>query len=61
MADLPPRNVFLVGILPALLVFWIRKNVPEPAEWRQARDAAGETRVPRPVRALRTRPARRSR
>lgn len=46
MADLPPRNVFLVGILPALLVFWIRKNVPEPAEWRQARDAAGETRVP---------------
>ena len=46
MADLPPRNVFLVGILPALLVYWIRKNVPEPAEWLRARDAAGETRAP---------------
>ena len=46
MADLPPRNVFLVGILPALLVFWIRKNVPEPEEWQRARDAAGAARVP---------------
>ena len=47
MAALPPRNVFLVGILPALLVFWIRKNVPEPAEWQQARDATREADVPR--------------
>jgi MFS family permease len=39
MADLPPRTVFLVGVLPALLVFWIRRNVPEPAEWRRARGA----------------------
>ena len=46
MADLPPRNVFLVGILPALLVYWIRKNVPEPDEWQRARDAAGAARVP---------------
>jgi MFS family permease len=35
-----PRWVFLVGVLPALLVFWIRRNVPEPAEWRSARDRA---------------------
>jgi MFS family permease len=28
-----PRVVFLVGIIPALMVFWIRKSVPEPEEW----------------------------
>src|SRR3954467_1973168 len=32
-----PRYLFLVGILPALLGFWIRRAVPEPAEWHQAR------------------------
>ena len=32
------RRVFLVGILPALIVFWIRKSVPEPAEWLAAQD-----------------------
>ncbi len=37
LAAQPPRYVFLVGVLPALLVFWIRRNVPEPAEWREAR------------------------
>jgi MFS family permease len=36
------RTVFLVGILPALLVFWIRKAVPEPEEWHAAREAAGQ-------------------
>jgi MFS family permease len=30
------RYVFLVGILPALIVFWIRRAVPEPDEWHQA-------------------------
>lgn len=35
------RFVFLVGVLPALLVFWIRREVPEPDEWRQARAEAG--------------------
>src|SRR5689334_6374362 len=40
MADLPPRSVFLVGIVPALLVFWIRRSVPEPEEWVNARDQA---------------------
>ena len=37
LAAAPPRYLFLVGVLPALLVFWIRKAVPEPAEWRQAK------------------------
>lgn len=34
----PPaeRYVFLLGIVPALLVFWIRKNVPEPEAWQKA-------------------------
>jgi MFS family permease len=45
MADLPPRNVFLVGILPALLVFWIRKHVPEPLEWQRARKGASVPRL----------------
>jgi len=36
---LPPgqeRWVFLVGVVPALLVFWIRRHVPEPATWERA-------------------------
>ena len=37
MADLDPKYVFLVGILPAFLVFWIRRNVPEPEEWHAAK------------------------
>jgi MFS family permease len=32
----PERVVFLVGIVPALLVVWIRWAVPEPEEWREA-------------------------
>ncbi len=32
-----PRWLFLVGILPALLVLWIRRAVPETAEWSSAR------------------------
>jgi MFS family permease len=35
-----PRWIFVVGILPAFLVFWIRKAVPEPEEWHAARRAA---------------------
>jgi MFS family permease len=31
------RAVFFVGILPALLTLWIRKAVPEPELWTQAR------------------------
>ncbi|MCC7376256.1 MAG: MFS transporter [Verrucomicrobiales bacterium] len=36
-----PRYVFLVGIVPALLVFWIRRHVPEPAEWHAAKASGG--------------------
>ena len=39
-----PRWIFVVGILPALLVFWIRRAVPEPEEWHAAqRVAQGQT------------------
>jgi len=31
--------VFFVGVLPALLVFWIQKGVPEPELWRRAHNA----------------------
>ena len=30
------RWVFLVGVLPALMVFWIRRHVPEPETWQKA-------------------------
>jgi MFS family permease len=32
-----PRWIFLVGVLPAFLVFWIRRAVPEPEEWHSAK------------------------
>ena len=41
MADLSPKWVFLVGVLPALMVFWIRRHVPEPEEWHTAKTRAG--------------------
>ena len=31
------RWVFVVGVSPALLTFWIRKAVPEPEAWHEAR------------------------
>lgn len=31
------RGVFFVGLLPALLTFWIRRRVREPAAWQRAR------------------------
>ena len=37
MKDLPCRYLFLVGIVPALMVVWIRRAVPEPEEWRKAK------------------------
>lgn len=36
---LPPQSerwVFLIGVLPALLVYWIRRQVPEPEAWQHA-------------------------
>jgi len=40
LRGLPERYVFLVGVLPALVVYWIRRHVPEPEEWRQAKEKA---------------------
>ncbi len=42
LAEWPNRTVFLVGILPALLVLWIRRAVPEPEEWHAARELESE-------------------
>lgn len=36
LADFAPRYLFLVGVIPAVLVLWIRSAVPEPEEWHQA-------------------------
>jgi len=38
----PPseRWVFLIGVAPALLVFWIRRQVPESDAWQKARSEA---------------------
>jgi MFS family permease len=41
MAGTNPRLVFLVGVLPAWLVLWIRREVPEPEEWKKAAASAG--------------------
>lgn len=46
MAGLNQRYVFLVGVLPALLVFWIRKKVPEPLEWQKAIEKSKEKNPP---------------
>lgn len=40
MAGAAPRYLFLVGVIPALLVFWIRRAVPEPEEWHAAKAQA---------------------
>jgi MFS family permease len=39
------RAVFFVGVLPALLVLWIRRRVPEPALWKD-RASSASRRVP---------------
>ena len=36
MAPGSERWVFLIGVLPALMVFWIRRHVPEPETWQKA-------------------------
>lgn len=38
LAEQSPRWIFVVGVLPALLTLWIRKAVPEPEHWVQARE-----------------------
>lgn len=42
LAAAPYRVVFLVGVLPAFLVVWIRRAVPEPEAWHAARKEAVE-------------------
>ena len=41
LAGYPSRTVFLVGVLPAFLVLWIRRAVPEPQEWQGATRQSG--------------------
>lgn len=43
LAAYPNRTVFLVGVLPAFLVLWIRRAVPEPEEWHAAKQQAART------------------
>jgi len=48
VAGLSWRAVFLVGVLPALVTLWIRRDVDEPQVWRQAREehaASGRSRL----------------
>lgn len=37
LGSLPPKYVFLVGVVPALMTVWIRRAVPEPEEWERER------------------------
>ncbi len=41
LSSFPPRTVFLVGVIPAFVVLWIRRAVPEPEVWHQARTQTG--------------------
>lgn len=41
------RGVFFVGVAPALLTLWIRRNVREPEVWQKAKVEHGN--APRPV------------
>src|SRR5712692_7761797 len=43
LAGFPSRTVFLVGVLPAFLVLWIRRAVPEPEEWHRAKQKSAGT------------------
>src|SRR5262249_40511259 len=43
LAAFPFRSVFLVGVLPAFLVLWIRRAVPEPPEWHAAKRESRHT------------------
>ncbi len=36
------RLAFLIGVLPALLVLWVRMRLKEPESWEAARNAAAE-------------------
>ena len=38
------RGVFFIGVLPAFLTLWVRRNVEEPPIWRASRAAAPASR-----------------
>jgi MFS family permease len=40
LKGVPERYVFLIGVIPAFVVYWIRRQVPEPEEWRLAKAQA---------------------
>src|SRR5688500_18447655 len=46
----PYRCIFLVGVLPAFIVLWIRRAVPEPEVWADAKK--GDHEQPTGLRAL---------
>ena len=47
LAPYSPRWVFLIGILPALVVFWMRRAIPETEEWHKAKaENAGVAKPP---------------
>ena len=37
------RGLFMIGVVPALLVFYIRRNVPESPDWEKRSQAAAHT------------------
>ena len=37
------RGLFMIGVVPALLVFYIRRNVPESPDWEQRSQTAAHT------------------
>lgn len=39
------RWVFFLGVLPALAVFWIQRDVPEPALWRKHKQQAAASKI----------------
>jgi MFS family permease len=40
------RWLFVVGVLPAFLILWVRRNVPEPAVWIERRATGSRVRNP---------------
>lgn len=40
--SIPWRVGFMVGVLPSLLIIWIRRSLKEPEQWQQARQISDE-------------------
>jgi MFS family permease len=40
------RWLFVAGVLPAFLILWVRRNVPEPRVWIERRNTASRARNP---------------